>query len=80
MAANQQPRKTGSDTQNKAILVGSGFIAGLVVGVIIMNFTGTTGSPAARADPAPRRPSPAGSSRGRTASSSPATSPSSRTS
>ena len=43
MAANQQPRKTGSDTQNKAILVGSGFIAGLVVGVIIMNFTGTTG-------------------------------------
>ena len=40
MAANQQPRKTGSDTQNKAILVGSGFIAGLVVGVVIMNFTG----------------------------------------
>ena len=44
MAANQQPRKTGSDTQNKAIFVGSGFIAGLVVGVVIMNFTGGTGS------------------------------------
>jgi cytochrome c-type biogenesis protein CcmH/NrfG len=45
MAANQQPRKTGTDTQNKAILVGSGFIAGLVVGVIIMNFSGSTGTP-----------------------------------
>ena len=44
MAANQQSRKPGSDTPNKAILVGSGFIAGLVVGVIIMNFTGTTGT------------------------------------
>ena len=44
MAANQQPRKTGTDTQNKAILVGGGFIAGLIVGVIIMNFTGSTGS------------------------------------
>lgn len=43
MAANQQPRKTGTDTPNKAILVGSGFIAGLVVGVIIMNFTGSSG-------------------------------------
>ena len=44
MAANQQARKTGSDTQDKAILVGSGFIAGLVVGVIIMNFAGSSGS------------------------------------
>jgi cytochrome c-type biogenesis protein CcmH/NrfG len=44
MAANQPPRKSGSDTQNKAILVGSGFIAGLVVGVIIMNFSGPSGS------------------------------------
>ena len=44
MAANPQPRKTGTDTQNKAILVGSGFIAGLIVGVIIMNFTGTSGT------------------------------------
>jgi len=44
MAANPQPRKTGTDTQNKAILIGSGFIAGLVVGVIIMNFTGSGGS------------------------------------
>jgi tetratricopeptide (TPR) repeat protein len=43
MAANPQPRKAGADVQNKAILVGSGFIAGLVVGVIIMNFTGSTG-------------------------------------
>jgi len=46
MAANQQPRKTGPDTPNKAILVGSGFIAGLVVGVVIMNFTGTSGTTA----------------------------------
>ena len=44
MAANQQSRKAGSDTPNKAILVGSGFIAGLVVGVVIMNFSGSTGS------------------------------------
>ena len=44
MAANPQPQKTGTDIQSKAILVGSGFIAGLVVGVIIMNFTGTTGT------------------------------------
>jgi tetratricopeptide (TPR) repeat protein len=43
MAAKQQPQNSGSSTQNKAILVGSGFIAGLVVGVIIMNFSGTTG-------------------------------------
>lgn len=44
MATKQPSQKTGSDTQNKAILVGSGFIAGLVVGVIIMNFSGSTGS------------------------------------
>ncbi len=77
MAAKQQPQKTGTDTQNKAVLVGSGLVAGLLLGVVIMNFTGSTGSPAG---PAPRRRSPAGSSRGRTASSFPATSPSSRTS
>ena len=56
MAAKQQPQKTGSDTQNKAILVGSGFIAGLVVGVVIMNFTGstgTTGGPGGSGAPAP---------------------------
>jgi cytochrome c-type biogenesis protein CcmH/NrfG len=53
MAANQQPRKTGTDTQNKAILVGSGFIAGLVVGVIIMNLTGTAGGPTVSDAPAP---------------------------
>ena len=56
MAAKQQPQKTGSDTQNKAILVGSGFIAGLVVGVVIMNFTGSTGStggPGGSGAPAP---------------------------
>ena len=53
MAAKQQPRKTGSDTQNKAILVGSGFIAGLVVGVIIMNFSGTTGGSGGSGAPAP---------------------------
>ena len=56
MAVNQQPRKTGSDTQNKAILVGGGFIAGLVVGVIIMNFSGstsTTGGSGGSSAPAP---------------------------
>jgi cytochrome c-type biogenesis protein CcmH/NrfG len=53
MAAKQQPQKTGSDTQNKAILVGSGFIAGLVVGVIIMNFSGSTGSSSSGGSGAP---------------------------
>ena len=56
MAANQQPRKNGPDTPNKAILIGSGFIAGLVVGVVIMNFTGSTGStggPGGSGAPAP---------------------------
>lgn len=57
MAANQQPKQSGSDTQTKAILVGSGFIAGLVVGVIVMNLTGSTGSapagPAVSSAPAP---------------------------
>jgi len=46
MAANQQPSKTGPNTPNKAILVGAGFIAGLVVGVVIMNFAGTSGTTA----------------------------------
>jgi len=56
MAANPQPRKTGADVQSKAILVGSGFIAGLVVGVVIMNFAGSTGSsggPGGSGAPAP---------------------------
>lgn len=53
MAAKQQPQKTGSDTQNKAILVGSGFIAGLLVGVVIMNFSGSTGNTGGSNAPAP---------------------------
>lgn len=53
MAANQQPRKSGSDGQQKAILVGGGFIAGLVVGVVIMNFTGSTGGTKVSDAPAP---------------------------
>jgi len=56
MATKQQPQKSGSDTQNKAILVGSGFIAGLVVGLVIMIFTGSTGSsggPGGSGAPAP---------------------------
>ncbi|MHB8836070.1 MAG: tetratricopeptide repeat protein [Candidatus Methylomirabilia bacterium] len=53
MAAKQQPQKTGTDSQNKAILVGSGFIAGLLVGVVIMNFSGATGGPAGSGAPAP---------------------------
>jgi cytochrome c-type biogenesis protein CcmH/NrfG len=56
MAVKQQPQKTGADTQNKAILVGSGFIAGLVVGLVIMIFTGGTGStgnPGGSGAPAP---------------------------
>ena len=43
MATKQQPQKSGSDTQNKAILVGGGFIAGLVAGLVIMIFTGAPG-------------------------------------
>lgn len=53
MAANQQPRKNGPDTPNKAILVGSGFIAGLVVGMVIMNFTGPSGGSGSSGAPAP---------------------------
>lgn len=53
MATAQQPRTTGTDTQNKAILIGSGFIAGLVVGVIIMNFSGGSGAPTGSGAPAP---------------------------
>jgi tetratricopeptide (TPR) repeat protein len=43
MAANQQARTGGSPAQNSAVLVGGGFIAGLVVGMIIMNFVGPSG-------------------------------------
>jgi cytochrome c-type biogenesis protein CcmH/NrfG len=39
--------------QSKAILVGGGFIAGLIVGVIIMNFAGSTGGPGDSKAPAP---------------------------
>jgi cytochrome c-type biogenesis protein CcmH/NrfG len=55
MATKQQPQQSGSNTQNKAILVGSGFIAGLVVGVIIMNFAGggASGGPTGSGAPAP---------------------------
>jgi cytochrome c-type biogenesis protein CcmH/NrfG len=53
MAANQQPRKTGTAAQNKAVLVVSGFIAGLVVGVVIMNFTGSSGGSGGSGAPAP---------------------------
>jgi Tfp pilus assembly protein PilF len=53
MAANQQPRKTGPDTPNKALLIGGGFIAGLVAGVIIMNFSGPSGGTGGPGAPAP---------------------------
>lgn len=53
MASNQQARNAGSQGQNKAILVGGGFIAGLVVGVVIMNFTGSTGGGRVSDAPAP---------------------------
>lgn len=56
MAAKQQPQQGGTSTQNKAILVGSGFIAGLLVGVVIMNFSGGSGSsggPSGSGAPAP---------------------------
>jgi tetratricopeptide (TPR) repeat protein len=56
MAANPQPRTAGGDIQSKAILVGSGFIAGLVVGVVIMNFAGSSGEsrgPVGSSAPAP---------------------------
>jgi cytochrome c-type biogenesis protein CcmH/NrfG len=53
MAANPQPRKAGGDVQSKAILVGAGFIAGLVVGVVIMNFSGPSGGSGGSSAPAP---------------------------
>lgn len=53
MAANQQPRKTGSASQDKAVLVGGGFIAGLVVGLVIMVFVGPSGGPRVSDAPAP---------------------------
>ena len=56
MAANQPPRKSGSDTQTKAVLFGSGFVAGLIVGVVIMNFTGTSGGTGGGGAPAPVTP------------------------
>lgn len=58
MAANPQPAKGGSAAQNKAILVGSGFIGGLVVGLLIMSFTGggSSGGPGGSGAPAPVTP------------------------
>ena len=53
MAANQQPRKSGSQAENKAILVGGGFVAGLVVGLLIMSFVGSTGGTKVSDAPAP---------------------------
>jgi cytochrome c-type biogenesis protein CcmH/NrfG len=53
MAANQQPRKTGSQAENKAILIGGGFIAGLVVGVVIMSLFGAPGGTKVSDAPAP---------------------------
>lgn len=53
MAAQQQPRNAGAQGQNKAVLVGGGFVAGLVVGVVIMNFFGSTGGTRVSDAPAP---------------------------
>ena len=52
MAANQQARKTGPAPQNKAVLVVGGFVAGLVVGMVIMNFTGPSGGAGGSGAPA----------------------------
>jgi cytochrome c-type biogenesis protein CcmH/NrfG len=52
MAAKQQPERVGS-SGNKAVLIGGGFIAGLVVGVIIMNFAGSPGGSGGSSAPAP---------------------------
>jgi cytochrome c-type biogenesis protein CcmH/NrfG len=56
MAANTQPAKGGSAAQNKAILIGSGFIGGLIVGVVIMTFAGGSGSSGGSGAPAPVTP------------------------
>jgi tetratricopeptide (TPR) repeat protein len=53
MAANQQARQSGPAAPNKAVLVGAGFIAGLVVGMVIMNFVGPSGSTGGSGAPAP---------------------------
>jgi tetratricopeptide (TPR) repeat protein len=53
MAANKQPRSVGSPAQNKAILVGAGFVGGLVVGMVIMNIFGSSGGGGARVSNAP---------------------------
>jgi cytochrome c-type biogenesis protein CcmH/NrfG len=57
MAANQQaPRKAGEQAQNKAILVGGGFVAGLIAGLVIMSFLGPSGGgggPKVSSAPAP---------------------------
>ncbi len=45
MAANQQPRTGGTDAQTKAVYGGGGFVAGLVVGLVIMVFVGPSGGP-----------------------------------
>ncbi|HEY5998904.1 MAG TPA: hypothetical protein VI078_06310 [bacterium] len=53
MAANQQPRAAGSQGQNKAILVGGGFVAGLIVGLIIMSILGPSGGGGTKVSDAP---------------------------
>lgn len=53
MKANKQPAPGGSAAQNKAILVGSGFIAGLIVGVFIMNVFSGPSTPGGSGAPAP---------------------------
>ncbi|HWR98343.1 MAG TPA: tetratricopeptide repeat protein [Candidatus Methanoperedens sp.] len=53
MAANQQPRKTGTETQTKAIYGGGGFIAGLVAGLVIMALVGPSDGPRVSDAPAP---------------------------
>lgn len=53
MGANRQARQAGPQGANKIVLVGSGFVAGLIVGMVIMNFTGPSGQPGGSGAPAP---------------------------
>jgi len=53
MGANRQARQAGPQATNKVVLVGSGFVAGLIVGMVIMNFTGPSGQPGGSGAPAP---------------------------
>jgi tetratricopeptide (TPR) repeat protein len=53
MGANRQARQAGSQSPNTVFLVGGGFVAGLLVGMVIMNFMGPSGPSGGSGAPAP---------------------------